>query len=114
MKFRDFVLSRFRGSPELQDIPSEKGRDQDPGWDTQVQVRLTPDPRLRPEQRAIIETDYGMAEGKLVIHTRGALAQYVLQRYQINPANPLNPDPKAQQLVVANLDELRPWLWLRP
>lgn len=108
--YRDFVLSRFRGLPELMDDPSSNGRDQDEGWSTQVAVVIEPDSRLKPEQKLIIETDYGMREGRLVIETRGALVQYVLQRYQIDPTK-VHAKATAQQIVVANLDELQPWLY---
>lgn len=71
---------------------------------------IEPDSRLKPEQRAIIEADYGMQDGRLVIETRGALVQYVLQRYQIDPTK-VHAKATAQQIVVANLDELQPWLY---
>lgn len=108
--YRDFVLSRFRGEPVLEDELSKNGRDGDTGWNTAVQVRLAPDSRLSAEQQAIIETDYGMRAGQLVIDTRGALVQYVLQRYQIDPTK-VHTKATAQQIVVANLDELQPWLY---
>jgi predicted DNA-binding transcriptional regulator YafY len=108
--FRDFVLSRFRGIPELMGIKSEQSREQDPGWTMRVQVVIEPDSRLKPKQKAIIEADYDMREGRLVIDTRGALVQYVLQRYQIDPTK-VHTKATAQQIVVANLDELQSWLY---
>ncbi|SIS21675.1 Predicted DNA-binding transcriptional regulator YafY, contains an HTH and WYL domains [Aquipseudomonas alcaligenes] len=108
--YRDFVLSRFRGVPDLMDDASKNGRDSDKGWNAQVRVVIEPDSRLKPEQKEIIETDYGMHEGQLVIKTRGALVQYVLQRYQIDPTK-VHAKATAQQIVVANLDELQPWLY---
>lgn len=42
--------------------------------------------------------------------TRGALVQCVLQRYQLDPTK-LHPNPAAQQLQVANLEALKPWLY---
>ena len=68
-----------------------------------------PDGRLNAAQKAIIETDFGMIDGQLVVPSRRALVKYVLQRYQIDPRN-LTPNPEAQQIVVTNLKELRPWL----
>ncbi|MGV8637283.1 WYL domain-containing protein, partial [Pseudomonas aeruginosa] len=65
--------------------PTDHGRESDPGWATSLPVIIEPDSRLKPEQRTIIEADYGMQDGRLVIETRGALVQYVLQRYQIDP-----------------------------
>lgn len=108
--YRDFVLSRFRGIPELMDDPSEHAREDDLGWNTLVPVIIEPDSRLKPEQRSIIEADYGMQDGQLVIEARGALVQYVLQRYQIDPTK-LHTKATAQQIVAANLDELQPWLY---
>ncbi|HFH3882453.1 helix-turn-helix transcriptional regulator [Pseudomonas aeruginosa] len=108
--YRDFVLSRFRGIPELMDDQSEHARENDLGWNTLVPVIIEPDSRLKPEQRSIIEADYGMQDGQLVIEVRGALVQYVLQRYQIDPTK-LHTKATAQQIVAANLDELQPWLY---
>jgi len=107
--FRDFVLSRFRGEPDIIDT-SSLGAEQDQAWNTAVEVIFEPDPRLAPAQKEIIESDYGMQDGQLRVPTRGALVQYVLQRYQIDPTK-LQARATAQQLVVANLDSLRAWLY---
>ena len=107
--YRDFVLSRFRGEPDLLD-PSDNGRDTDAAWNAEVQVIIEPDARLRPEQKSIIEVDYGMRDGQLRVNTRGALVQYILQRYQIDP-NVIQAKATAQQIVVANLEALSGWLY---
>jgi predicted DNA-binding transcriptional regulator YafY len=107
--YRDFVLSRFRGELDTLDA-SERTRDMDDGWLTEVTIILEPDPRLKPAQREFIETDFGMTGGQLLIPTRGALAQYVLQRYQLDP-HKIQSRASAQQIVVANLDDLKPWLY---
>ncbi len=83
---------------------------EDTVWETAVDLVIAPDQRLSPTQRAIIETDFGMVDGQLVIPSRQALVKYVLQRYQIDPKN-LDPKPEAQQIVVKNLQELKPWLY---
>jgi predicted DNA-binding transcriptional regulator YafY len=108
-EYRDFVLSRLRGEPEVLDT-SEFSREADAGWNTLVDVIIEPDQRLKPEQRGIIEVDYGMLYGQLVVPSRGALVQYVLQRFQIDP-NKVQAKAAAQQIVVANLDELGQWLY---
>lgn len=54
--------------------------------------------------------DYGMQDGQLVIETRGALVQYVLQHYQIAPTK-VHAKATAQQIVVTNLDEVQSWLY---
>ncbi len=71
---------------------------------------LEPDPQLDAAQKAIIEGDYGMLNGRLEIPSRQALVKYVLQRYQIDSKN-LAPKPEAQQVVIANLNALKPWLY---
>lgn len=107
--YRDFVLSRFRGEPDVLDV-SEHVREQDAGWCTEVTVIIEPDPRLKPEQKAIVAQDYGMQREQLLIPSRGALVQYVLQRYQIDP-NKIQAKAAAQQIVVANLEDLQQWIY---
>lgn len=107
--YRDFVLSRLRGVPELLG-KSDNGIGDDEVWNTEAPVIIRPDERLAPAQKSIIETDYGMVDGQLVIPSRQALVKYVLQRYQIDPKN-LDPKPEGQQIVVSNLKELKPWLY---
>lgn len=108
-QYRDFVLSRLRGVPDLLDHSPNLIAD-DTDWNTEVSVIIEPDSRLRPEQKKIIEADFGMKDGVLVIPTRRALVGYVLQRFQIDPKK-LDPKAAAQQIVVRNLDELKPWLY---
>src|SRR5690606_25476773 len=97
------------GEPDLMDA-SDNGRDADAGWMTLLDVVLEPDPRLSEVQKSIIETGFGMREGQLRIHSRGALVQYVLQRYQYDSTK-IQTKAAAQQIVVANLDELQAWLY---
>ncbi|MBY8973670.1 WYL domain-containing protein [Pseudomonas sp. P867] len=108
-EYRDFVLSRLRGLPEFE-RKTENLISADEDWNTEVEVIIEPDSRLKPEQKAIIEIDFGMSEGVLSIPTRRALVKYVLQRFQIDPKK-LDPKAAAQQIVVKNLDDLKPWLY---
>ena len=107
--YRDFVLSRLRCEPDVLD-ESANGIDADEGWATQVDVIIEPDSRLSVEQKAIIEIDYGMQDGQLRVASRGALVQYVLQRYQLD-ATKVQSKASAQQIVVANIEALQPWLY---
>jgi predicted DNA-binding transcriptional regulator YafY len=105
--YRDFVLSRFRGEAELMDT-APNPPDGDTAWNTQVAVRVVPDPRLDPQQRSIIEQDYGMQDGALILTTRGALVQYLLQLLHID-LKILDGNPAAQQIVVENRLEVARW-----
>lgn len=107
--YRDFVLSRFRGEPDLMD-ESPNPADQDTDWNTDVTVRIKPDPRLDSAQRKIIAEDYGMTRSVLAIKTRGPLVQYVMQQLQID-AKVLQGKPSAQQIIVDNLDDIQAWLF---
>lgn len=107
--YRDFVLSRFRGIPEIMD-ESAYGVEGDIEWNTRVVVRIAPDPRLSREQREVVEMDYGMENGVLEIATRARLVPYVLQLLHIEP-DELTEDATAQQIVVENRAELAPWLF---
>lgn len=108
-EYRDFVLSRLRGEPDVLDT-SAFSREADTSWNTLVDVIIEPDQRLTPEQKNIIEIDYGMQNGQLVLLSRGALVQYVLQRFQID-ANKVESKASAQQIVLTNLDALQSWLY---
>ena len=107
--YRDFVLSRLRGVPELHDAETENGIEHDLEWNTPVDVIFKPDERLTQAQRAIIEVDFGMADGQLLVRSSQALVKYVVKRFQVNP-NVHDARPEAQQLVLANRAELKPWL----
>jgi len=107
--YRDFVLSRFRGVPDVHEERTENGIEQDVEWNTPVDVIFKPDERLTPAQRAIIEVDYGMTDGQLVVGSSQALVKYVVKRFGVNP-NMHDARPEAQQLVLANRAELKPWL----
>jgi predicted DNA-binding transcriptional regulator YafY len=107
--YRDFVLSRFRGEPEMMDN-SAHGAAGDEAWQTRVQLRLRPDPRLTTAQQAVVATDYGMIDGELAIETRGSLVPYVLQRLQLDPDRE-SAAPIAQQLVIVDPAAVRRWLF---
>lgn len=107
--YRDFVLSRFRGETELLDN-SPHGESGDSEWNTWVNIILAPDPRLSEDRRAVVAGDYGMTDGQLQLRCRGKLVHYQLKLMQIDP-HLTQVDPTAQQIAVANLDELSPWLF---
>ena len=107
-QYRDFVLSRFRGEPELLDR-SANGQCDDTAWNTPIELILQPDIRLTPQQQAVIAHDYQMQNNQLRITTRAALASYLLAQMQVN-VKLLDGNPLAQQLMLVNLDDIKPWL----
>lgn len=107
--YRDFVLSRFRGEPELLDRADRTGADDD-AWHTEITLILKPDTRLTDAKRDVLIQDYGMQNGELRLTTRAALAQYLLLEMQVN-VKMIDGSPEAQQLILANIDEVKPWLF---
>jgi len=105
--YRDFVLSRMSGEPEIV-MAADTGMEGDTAWNTELTIRIVPDPRLTPAQQTVIARDYGMDNGELAIPTRAALATYVLQLLRVDLADG-SQSPEAQQIVVANREEVMPW-----
>ena len=108
LDFRDFVLSRFRGDADLMDASDHTEAD-DQAWHTHVTLEITPDHRLTPDQQEVIAHDYGMTNGQLKLTVRAKLAPYLLQLLNLNVGKQLE-DARAQQIVLANYDEISPWL----
>ena len=107
--YRDFVLSRFRGEPDILDL-SERTAKNDLEWHTWVDLTVIPDPRLSAAQQAVVAQDYGMSDNQWHLSVRAKLLPYYLKLLQIDPKD-LKNDAKAQQLVILNLDDLAPWLF---
>lgn len=108
-EFTDFVLTRFRGIPDIMDESPHTMAD-DSAWNRKVKIRIRPDSRLNKAQQQIIATDYGMVRNQLVIDVRASLVPYALKLLQIDPTK-VEAKPEAQQIVIDNLDELRKWLY---
>jgi len=108
-EYRDFVLSRFRGTPDIGGI-SKQTVDKDEVWNTKAKVIIEPDTRLNDSQKAIIASDYGMKDGQLCIETRAALVSYVLQSLNID-LNKLEAKAVAQQIIISNFAEIEGYLY---
>ena len=106
--FRDFVLSRILTAVTIGG--AVKGRDEDQSWNTYVEAVIAPHPGLTAAQRAAIEFDYAMENGELKLRMRAAVLNYFLQAIRIGPDDLQRP-AKAQQIILANRDELKDFLW---
>lgn len=104
-EYLDFVMSRFRGVPDLLDA-SPHGREQDVEWNTQVEVVVIPNPCLTPGQQAIIAMDYDMLDGHLRFTQRLPLVHYALDRVQVSYDGQHGQNPDQFPLVLQNRDEL--------
>ncbi|MFM0222951.1 WYL domain-containing protein [Paraburkholderia dipogonis] len=104
--FRDFVFGRIlcAGRPTASVIDSAE----DLEWNTHVEIVLTPNDLLTPEQRRGVEIDYGMSDGKVTIECRQAMLFYTLRTLNFE-ANGLARKGE-RQLVIANLKDIKPFL----
>jgi len=107
--YRDFVLSRFRGEPEIMEI-SEHTVHEDLDWHTWIDIVIAPDPRLSSAQQEVVAHDYAMDGNQWRLSVRAKLLPYYLKLLQIDPED-IKPDAQAQQLVILNPDDLSPWLF---
>ncbi len=107
--FRDFVLSRVEGVPELLDKSSKTAAD-DEEWNTSVEIILSPDSRLAGPQKEAIERDYGMTNGQLRLSCKACMVNYFLQSLNLDHKK-LESSGEAQQVVIVNLSDLKPWLF---
>ena len=103
--YLDFVMSRFRGIPDLLDA-SEHGREQDVAWNRQIEVVVTPNPCLSPDKQQIIAEDYAMQDGQLRFTRRLPLVHYALDRMQVSYDGQHSQNPDQFPLVLQNRNEL--------
>jgi predicted DNA-binding transcriptional regulator YafY len=107
--FRDYALGRVEKVERL-DSPAERTEKDDQAWMTKVPVRLVAHPDLTPEQEALIRFEYFNNTAARVDTCRGALVSYFIQdvRAAVDPVKQRPPD---FQMAVANMEEVRPWLF---
>lgn len=95
--FRDFVLSRFSNVFNDEGV-AKKSTEHDEKWNTFIELEIEPDPRLSKAQQRIIEMDYAMINGYLILNVRVAQLLYILKRYNLDQYNSL---PEAQQIILS-------------
>ncbi|MBQ1785012.1 MAG: WYL domain-containing protein [Gammaproteobacteria bacterium] len=109
--YRDFVLSRIRDVPDLNGAATH-GAETDIRWQTQLELRLVPNPKLTFAQQRVIAEDWGMSEGFLAYPVRGALAQYGLDLLQLTvDEERWSAEPLRYPVVVENGDQVKPYLF---
>lgn len=105
--FRDFHLGRIDTfSPEEATAYRYRSGRDDYDWHTTIELRLSANPSLSVEEQALVRADYGMHEGYLIVPCRRAMANYVLQSYQVPTDAPHPDNPRGRPLVCGNLREI--------
>lgn len=107
--FRDFVLTRIHGEPELLTEQTQFA-DADVAWNTAVEIELIADTRLTPAQQRLVAEDWAFEDEALRIPTRAALVAYHLQLFRLAPFVE-STSALEQPLKVRNLESLKCWLF---
>lgn len=97
--YRDFVISRILETRQTR--AAKKQAVTDVAWDEMVELEVGPHPDLSPNQRRVIELDYGMENGSVTIPVRRALLYYALKRLGLD-TDPAVRKPQDQQIVLLN------------
>lgn len=102
--FKDFLLARIQGvRREMTERRIDPMEDRE--WHTRLTVRIGPHPDLNPNQKRVVEKDYGMKDGEFRLQIRQALLYYLLRRLGLD-AGPELRCPGEQPIVLLNRQEL--------
>lgn len=110
--YRDFLISRIDRTPKASGT-TEHGPEEDQLWSEEATLTLIPNEQLNDAQKALVERDFGMPDGRLQIRVRKALAHYTLQRYQaaISDAEASRVKEHPLQLLPSDRPKLEPYLF---
>jgi predicted DNA-binding transcriptional regulator YafY len=101
-RFKDFLLSRCLQIGKMGEPLARATQDLD--WHSFFDVVLVPNPKLSRAQKATIERDYGMKDGRCVLKVRRAFLYYLDKRLRLDVAEK-HDRPKETPVVVANQKE---------
>lgn len=101
--YRDFNLCRIITCGKAKASPINHSDDL--LWHNFVVFKLAPHPKLNKNQKLCIERDYGMIDGECEFKVRVAFIFYVKQQLGLNNM-PESKDPKQQQIILANSEEV--------
>ena len=74
-------------------------------WMHEIDLILAPNPALSPSQRAALEAEYGMVDGRLIVTKRLSQTFYLMTEHNLDVAPDTLP-PGKQQLVLLNREEV--------
>ena len=105
-QYRDFVIARILRIQPSEVTYVEPAEDRE--WSKLVELVLVPNPELSAAHKRVIELDYGMADGRIVLKCRQALLFYALKHLGLDHTT--GGSPKAHQIVLENRTEVEPLL----
>lgn len=111
-QFLDFVLHRFvEITDHLGPILKGAALEDDDEWSQILTLQLQPNPELTKARQQLIADDYNIpASGVLAIDVRAPLVKYLANSLRLTSLEEAKQNPHAHQLVLANHDEVQPYL----
>jgi len=100
---RDFVISRIIETRQSRSISTPAPIDT--AWNDIVDLEIGPHPDLSANQKRVIELDYGMQNGRVMIPVRRALLYYALKRLGLD-TDPGARKPQDQQIILLNTNDV--------
>jgi predicted DNA-binding transcriptional regulator YafY len=104
--FRDFVIGRML-SIELSSA-SDVEVTEDRLWNNIVTLVIVPNPELSEGKKRVLELDYGMSEGRILLPCRQAFLFYTLKRLGLKTKETDN--PAEQQICLHNRSEIQAYI----
>lgn len=101
-EYRDFVISRVIETRQTRSANTNVHPDA--AWSEIVELEVGPHPDLTANQKKVIELDYGMQNGRVMIPVRKAFVYYALKRLGLD-TEPSARKPQDQQIVLLNISE---------
>lgn len=98
-QFKDFILSRCLDTRESNEPGASPASDS--FWQSHFSVVLCPNPRLSPNQQAVIAQDYAMENGEGFVPVRRAMLYYFNKRLRLDVTDRID-DAREAPVVVKN------------
>jgi len=103
-EYRDFNLGRIISVEESRE--GEFDHTNDFLWHSNIVFRISTHKGLTPSQKACVERDYNMVDGKAEISVKAAFEFYIRQRLKLTQGHESNL-AKEQQIVLLNDEEIK-------
>ncbi|MCY4290995.1 MAG: WYL domain-containing protein [Roseovarius sp.] len=99
-RFKDFVLSRITQAGLGDESPIDPAHDHE--WNEDTDIIIGPHPDLSPDQKRIIQMDYGMKRGRVTLTVKKALEYYALKQLGLGAGHEKRPAHEQQIVRLAS------------
>lgn len=99
-QFKDFVLSRIIQASLGEKSPIDPASDRE--WHEDTDIIIGPHPDLSPDQRKIIQMEYGMKRGRVTLTVKKAMEYYALKQLGLGPGHDKRRPPEQQIVRIAS------------